>query len=119
MVPFTMVVSQIFRESQSQISHSKRHQSFKALALDRKYKALGKSVEVRTVSGQPHCLDTSLVEDLSKCLRVQWIPVKQQIPFAKQKPVECIDEVACHLFHPRATRVHSYPEDLHLPARNI
>ena len=71
------------------------------------------------MGGQPHCLDTSLVEDLSKCLRVQWIPIEQQVPFAKQKPVECIDEISGHLFHPRATRVHSYSKDFHLPARNI
>ena len=69
--------------------------------------------------GQPHRLDTSLVEDSSKCLRVQWIPVEQQIPLAQHEPIEGIDEVSCHLFHPGATRVHCDSKDLDLPACDI
>jgi len=71
------------------------------------------------VYGQPHRLDTSLVEDSSKCLRVQWIPVEQQIPLAQHEPIEGIDEVSCHLFHPGATRVHCDSKDLDLPACDI
>jgi hypothetical protein len=83
MVPFEMVVSYVFRDGQSQMFLSQWNQSFKALALDRKHESLRDSVQVRTVCGQPHRFDTSLVEDASKCLRVQWIPVEQQIPLAK------------------------------------
>jgi len=86
MVPFQMVVSHVFRDGQSQVSLSQRNQSFKALALNRKHKSLRESVQVRTVCWQPHRFDTSLVQGSSKCLRVQWFPVDQQIPLAQQEP---------------------------------
>jgi len=82
MVPLLMVVRHVFGDCSSKMGFTRRNQSFKALASSRKHKSLRESVQVRTVCGQPHCLDTSLVEDSSECLRLQWIPVEQQIPIA-------------------------------------
>jgi hypothetical protein len=57
--------------------------------------------------------------DPVQALALQWIPVEQQVPLPKQKSVERIDEISCHLFHPRTTRVHCDSKDFHFPARNI
>ena len=119
MVPFEMVVSHVFGDGQSQVPLSKRNQSFKALALNRKHKSLRESDQVRTVCWQPHRFDTSLVQGLSRCLRVQWIPVEQQIPLAQQEPIDGTDEVSCHLIHPGTTRVHYDSKDLDLPACDV
>src|SRR5664279_694257 len=53
---------------------TQRHDPVKTLALDRQNESFRKSIEVRTMCGQSHCLDASLVQDSPECLRVQWIP---------------------------------------------
>jgi hypothetical protein len=71
MVPLVMVVRHVFADRASTMGFTRRYYPVKALALDRKHKSLCKSVQVRKVFGQPHCLDTRLVADLLGCFRVQ------------------------------------------------
>jgi hypothetical protein len=55
-------------------------------------------------------------QDSAEALCVKRIPIDQDIPLADQKAVDRIDEIPCHLLHPRAAGICDNPDDLHPPA---
>lgn len=95
------------------------HDSVETFAPDRKHESFRERIQVRTTRRQAQDLHPTPLHRLAKLSRVQRVSVEYQISLTHQEPVDDVQEVPRHLFHPNPVRAPRDAADLDPPGRQM
>jgi hypothetical protein len=118
-VPLAVVVHEVLTDRSPQMSFAQRHDPVHAFAFDREHESLGVCVQVRTSRWQQQRLYPCPAQHLPELLRIQRIPVQDQIALPAQESVVDVEQVTGHLLHPLAARIPRQPYHLDESAPDV
>ena len=102
MIFFGVIVRDVLTNSCSKRIFAKEDHSFQAVFLDRADKPLRICIQVGRTWWKLHRVDSGLVEEADKLLRVERIAVMNQISILLQEAILAIGDVASDLSHPES-----------------
>ena len=102
MVALTVVVLDVLLREEAQVAFTERNHTIETFLFDRPDEPFGVGVEIGTLRRQANGLDPAARQDVRNDMRVQGIPVVNQIARRPQETINGVRERAGHLFHPTA-----------------
>ena len=96
---------------------AKNDQPFQARFFYAPNESLGVRIQIRTPRWQLHGFHASILERTQKRVREQWIPIMDQVMFAREQTLDGIGYIPGNLAHPQAVRGSRNSGYLHAPGR--
>jgi tetratricopeptide (TPR) repeat protein len=110
-IPFTVVVHDVFGERTTKVSFAERNQPIQAFLLDRPYKSLRVSIAVRRAERDLDGPDAGRLKEVLDIRAPFPVAVADQDSSIAEHPVGCIRDRPAHLPHEGLVRVRRGPDN--------